>query len=153
MRLIRHFEPNWQNQDRNEREIDLPDTLVETLKIHQIEQKKQALKTGTQMVAIIFAQNGRHMRQNQARRVYKKILKEAKLPDRRLHDTRHSYASLMLKNGASLDYVRRMLGHSDIGMTSNVYGHLMPDRDRTQVNELGMIISTAPAKHAQNSIS
>jgi hypothetical protein len=66
----------------------------------------------------------------------KKVLEKAELPDRRLHDTRHSYASLMLKNGASLDYVKRMLGHADISMTSNTYGHLLPDRDRSQVNQL-----------------
>jgi len=123
-----------------EREIDLPDVLISSLKSLQLERKKEALKTGTKVPEIIFHNKERHMRQNQARRVFKRILEKAELPDHRLHDTRHSYASLMLKNGASLDYVKRMLGHADIAMTSNIYGHLMPNRDRTQVNLLGATI-------------
>jgi integrase len=69
--------------------------------------------------------------------VFRRVLKKAILPFHRIHDSRHSYASLMLKNGASLDYVKRMLGHTNIATTSNSYGHLMPNRGRTQVNLSG----------------
>ena len=47
----------------------------------------------------------------------------------------------MLKNGASLDYVKRMLGHSNMAMTSNIYGRRMPNRDWTQVNLLAGSLS------------
>jgi hypothetical protein len=67
------------------------------------------------------------------------------MPCQRFHDNRHSYASLMLKNGASLDYVNRMLGHSNIAMTSNACGHLMPNQDRTQGNLLASSLSNPPA--------
>lgn len=120
-----------------ERSVDLPDVLIDKLKRLQTQRKKDSLKTGTKVPDIIFHRKGTHMKQNQARRVFKRTLVEAKLPEHRLHNTRHTYASMMLKNGASLDYVKRMMGHTDIAMTSNVYGHLMPDRDRTQVNLLG----------------
>jgi integrase len=134
------------------KEIDLPNALLDTLKPLKKDQKKEALKTGSKPPAIIFHRGGKHMPQNHARRVYKRILAKAELPVRRIHDIRHSYASLMLKNGASLDYVKRMLGHSDISMTSNIYGHLMPNRDRSQVNLLGdtLLNPSAPNTHPEN---
>jgi len=132
-----------------EREVDLPDVMIDTLKSLQTERKKEALKTGTTVPDIIFHRNGGHMSQNTARNAFKRVLKKAEFPSHRIHDSRHSYASLMLKNGASLDYVKRMLGHTNIAMTSNIYGHLMPNRDRTQVNLLGesLLNPTAPNVH------
>jgi len=135
-----------------EREIDLPDALIDTLKAFHIERKKEAFKAGSKLPEIVFHRGGEYMPQQHVRRVYNKILAKAGLPQHRLHDIRHSYASLMLKNGASLDYVKHMLGHSDIQMTSNIYGHLMPDRDRTQVNLLGETIlsPSAPSMHPES---
>jgi integrase len=42
----------------------------------------------------------------------------------RLHDLRHSAASMMLAAGLPMIYVQRQLGHADIGTTINRYGHL-----------------------------
>jgi integrase len=42
----------------------------------------------------------------------------------RFHDTRHAYGSLVLEAGEDLAIVSRLLGHTDIGTTANVYAHL-----------------------------
>ena len=44
----------------------------------------------------------------------------------RIHDLRHTYASLLIQAGASLAYVRDQLGHSSIQVTVDLYGHLVP---------------------------
>jgi integrase len=135
-----------------EREVDIPDVMVDALKRLHTKRKREALRTGSGLPGVVFHRNGSHMSQNTARNVFKRVLKKAALPCHRIHDSRHSYASLMLKNGASLDYVKRMLGHSNIAMTSNIYGHLMPNRDRTQVNLLGnaLLKSDAPCVHPES---
>jgi len=51
----------------------------------------------------------------------------AKLPAIRLHDLRHSAASLMLAQGASAKEVQAMLGHTTITTTMDVYAHLMDE--------------------------
>ncbi|WP_295475763.1 tyrosine-type recombinase/integrase, partial [uncultured Subdoligranulum sp.] len=42
----------------------------------------------------------------------------------RFHDTRHSCASLLLRNGVQMKEIQEWLGHSDISTTANIYAHL-----------------------------
>ena len=53
----------------------------------------------------------------------------------RFHDLRHTTASLMMMAGASLAAVGKILGHSNIRITAEVYGHLAPDY-LSEVNRL-----------------
>ncbi len=46
------------------------------------------------------------------------------LPHIRFHELRHSCASLLLNNGFTLKDVQEYMGHADIQMTANIYGHL-----------------------------
>lgn len=56
--------------------------------------------------------------------VFQALLKKNNLPSIRLHDLRHSCASLLLANGYELKEIQEWLGHSDIGTTSDIYAHL-----------------------------
>ena len=48
-----------------------------------------------------------------------------KLPRVRFHDLRHSAASLLIASGVELAEVSKLLGHSEIRITSDLYSHLM----------------------------
>ena len=61
---------------------------------------------------------------------------KAKIRRRRAHDTRHTFASILLMNGESPVYVKDQLGHSSIKMTVDVYGHFIPGANRQAVNKL-----------------
>lgn len=52
------------------------------------------------------------------------LLKKNNLPHIRFHELRHSCASLLLNNGYTLKDVQEYMGHADIQMTANIYGHL-----------------------------
>ena len=56
-------------------------------------------------------------------RVWMRIRKEAGLPNLRLHDLRHQYASFLVNSGRSLYEVQQILGHSDPTVTQR-YSHL-----------------------------
>jgi integrase len=47
--------------------------------------------------------------------------------DLRLYDLRHTAASLMIREGASIKAVQKQLGHATASITLDVYGHLFPD--------------------------
>lgn len=53
----------------------------------------------------------------------------AGLPDPRprWHDLRYSHLSWLIGHGVPLTVIQRRLGHSSIGVTSDLYGHLLPD--------------------------
>src|SRR5439155_6829348 len=65
---------------------------------------------------------------NFRRRVWYPALEAAGLPaDVRLHDCRHTCASLLIRQGASIKAVQQQLGHSTPMVTLNVYAHLFED--------------------------
>jgi integrase len=59
-------------------------------------------------------------------RQFKALLKAAKLPDIRLHDLRHSCATLLLAQGVNPRVVMETLGHSQVSLTLNTYSHVLP---------------------------
>jgi integrase len=56
-----------------------------------------------------------------------KILDEAGLPSIRLHDMRHTFASILISLGLSPKFIQKQMGHSSIQVTFDLYGHLFPE--------------------------
>jgi hypothetical protein len=63
-----------------------------------------------------------------AMHTFNRILDAAELDRRGPHQMRHTFASLLLQNGAPITYVSRQLGHKDASITLRVYAHWLPDR-------------------------
>ena len=59
---------------------------------------------------------------------FKKHTRDAGLPEIRLHDIRHSHASLLINSGASVLLVSERLGHENVTTTLNIYSHLFPSK-------------------------
>jgi integrase len=78
------------------------------------------------------------------RKLFNRLLTEAKLRRVRFHDLRHSFASLLLQNRQSLTYVKEQMGHSSISVTVDIYGHLVPGGNRQAVDRLydGLSVAT-----------
>jgi integrase len=55
----------------------------------------------------------------------------------RIHDLRHTCASLAIAAGADLKMLQRVLGHASAAMTLNRYGHLMPGQDVASRLDIG----------------
>jgi hypothetical protein len=61
------------------------------------------------------------------RKAFNRILDAAELDRRGPHQMRHTFASLLLQDGAPITYVSRQLGHKDASITLRVYAHWLPD--------------------------
>jgi integrase len=57
--------------------------------------------------------------------------KAAKLPRIRLHDLRHTYATLALQAGVHPKVVSERLGHSSVSITLDIYSHVIPAMQET----------------------
>lgn len=106
------------------RRIVLSGTAVELLR--DIRQRNETFHISTKQADYLF-QNPRFRKPYQTfHSSWERIRQRAELPDVRIHDLRHTYASLLINKGASLYEVQKLLGHYHISMTER-YAHLMPD--------------------------
>lgn len=90
--------------------------------------RHKATRTGPRAVYVFTSSRAGPMDPRNANRLFTAFLTKYNLPTVRMHDLRHSAASLMLTSGATLDDVKRYLGHEQIGVTSDLYGHLVEGR-------------------------
>jgi integrase len=121
------------------RRVDLSRQLAETLAARLREAKAAMLKAGSdQLCPWVFPnREGQPLDgDNLRRRVFHVALVKAKLRQIRIHDLRHTFASLLIQQGESLAYVRDQMGHSSIQVTVDVYGHLVPGSNRAAVDRL-----------------
>ena len=63
---------------------------------------------------------------NTVSKAFSKIIKKADLPKVRLHDLRHTHATIMLKQGADPKTISERLGHSSVVITLDTYAHVLP---------------------------
>ncbi|MBM3531150.1 MAG: site-specific integrase [Alphaproteobacteria bacterium] len=73
---------------------------------------------------------------------WERIRKHARLPDLRLHDLRHSFASFLVNKGVSLYVVQGLLGHAHTRYTQR-YAHLTADTLREAAEEVAGVIGAA----------
>ncbi len=65
----------------------------------------------------------------------------------RLHDLRHTHASLLLSRGIHLKIVQERLGHASITMTLDLYSHLEPTLDKEAAKSLDNLVKSNSNKH------
>jgi integrase len=79
----------------------------------------------------------------ETRRFWINVQRDAKLPDVRIHDLRHTFASLLVSGGASLEMIGKLLGHSQV-QTTQRYAHLMDSPLRAGVDAVAGMFRPRP---------
>ncbi|GGR78469.1 site-specific integrase [Micromonospora fulviviridis] len=133
--------------DRGRRTIVLPDQLAEALKEHRQAQQQEREYAGELWEShgppdtepgLVFAQrNGRPIDPRQDWGEWKTLLRSAGVRDARLHDARHTAASLLLAQGVPARVVMELLGHSQISLTLGTYSHVAPELSRAAAEGIG----------------
>ena len=70
-----------------------------------------------------------------------KLARRIGLKDIRLHDARHTHASLMLKQGIHPKIVQERLGHASIQITLDTYSHVAPGLQAAAANRFDELVS------------
>jgi integrase len=74
--------------------------------------------------------------------MFPKVLADAKLPNVRFHDLRHSCATLLLSLGVPAKLVQETLGHSSYQLTMDTYSHMIPSLRNEVADRMDEIFST-----------
>lgn len=123
-----------------DRRVDMSQQLADTLQRLRTNRKKEALRKWKGEVPewVFPHENGIVPIYGDVwrREVFVKALEKAGLRKIRIHDLRHTYASLLIQSGESLAYIRDQLGHHSIKVTVDVYGHLAPEGNKAAVDAL-----------------
>lgn len=119
------------------RDLQMPIPLIEILNEHK-ERQRAASHVFTEDYRICGGETP--LRDSSVENRNKKYASEAGLPHIRIHDYRHSHASVLANNSINIQEVARRLGHADVQMTWNVYSHLYPQEEQRAVNVLNQIV-------------
>lgn len=108
------------------RDLYLDEKTLKLLAQHrdELELHKSAVASFWQEHDLVFPnKRGFPMQSSWDSKLWHRALTEAGVTDRRLHDARHTAATLLFKEKTDIEVIRRVLGHSDIGLTSRTYVH------------------------------
>lgn len=125
------------------RTLVLDDRTLTELKLHAL---TDPATTSAGPEDHVFARDGQALSPGFVSRHFDRLIASAGLPRIRLHDLRHTSASLGLAAGESLVEVSRRLGHSSIGVTADVYTHVDPDVARESAERRADLITGTPAR-------
>jgi integrase len=120
------------------RTIPLGQTAIEALQAQRTRTLELKLRAEQwHDLDLVFPNSrGRPLRADNVLLAFKRVLKSAGLPDRRLHDLRHTCATDLYAADVHPRSVQELLGHSRLDMTNDLYTGSVPDALRDAVERL-----------------
>lgn len=139
----KRVEKNKTKNNASKRSFVLTDEALEIFKVAKELEAENRKLFGKEYISNNYVfkwDNGKPYEPNFISRHFRKLLEKNNLPHIRFHELRHSCASLLLNNGCTLKDVQEYMGHADINMTANIYGHLDVARKDMLSNEISQAI-------------
>ena len=96
---------------------------------HRADQEEIRKGLGVTLIEddFVFARpDGTPLNPNAVTLAFKRIIRVAGLNHIRVHDLRHTHATLILKSGVHPKVVSERLGHASVGITLDIYSHVLP---------------------------
>lgn len=144
------------------RTIKMPDQCFELLKAWKLEEMELSFVLGTKWEGFrgkdfdrnnVFIQldSGKMMNLDTPYQAFKRAIelhndsiinKEEKLPVIRLHDLRHTSATLLISAKEDIETISHRLGHSKASVTMDVYGHWMEETDQKASDTMGRLFAS-----------
>jgi integrase len=129
--------------EQSRRTIPIPAAIIDQLKRHKARQAQEKFLMGEayEEHGLVFCQaNGQPIDPRNFTRHFERLLQQAELPHIRFHDTRHTFATLMLELGEAPKVVQSMLGHTKISTTLDIYSHVSLDLERQAAAKLNALL-------------
>jgi len=135
------------------RAVSLPPSLAVLLRQYRADQAVLRAKLGKTLTEedLVFArQDGRPLDPNAVTRIFSKLVRKEGFPHIRLHDLRHTHATLMLKAGVHPKVVSERLGHASISITLDTYSHVLPGLQEAAAKRFDSLLEMSASEQKES---
>lgn len=159
IKVCRNFYRNRITKPKNgkTRLVDMSLQLTKSLKALELSCKKKGLALGLgDLPEYVFTNKyGRLINLYEWRKqVFYKAIKKSGVKKIRIHDLRHTYATLRISKGDNVADVSKQLGHHSVKFTMDTYYHWMPGKKKSEVDGLDDLTHpNAPYMHPNTASS
>jgi len=141
---------------QSRRSVILPPSLVELFRVYRFDQELLRIQLGIGLNAddfVFIRSDGSPINPNAISLAFRRIIKRAGLKDIRIHDLRHTHATLMLKAGIHPKVVSERLGHANIGITLDIYSHVLPGLQEAAAEKFDRIFEVDDKENSDANVS
>lgn len=124
------IEQNSTKGGEGRRTIDIDLETTRIMKAHKVRQNQERLLLGEAWheTGYIFVQeHGLPIDPDTPSKLFQSVRERLELREQTLHDLRHLHATELLRHGVGIHLVKERLGHKDISVTLEIYGHIRAD--------------------------
>ena len=111
------------------RTVALSATVIDELRAHRLKRVQDLLRLGVGLSdddLVIGHADGTIVSPIYISQLWARTIKKTRLPRLRFHDLRHAHATHLLANGVHPKVASERLGHSKVGITLDLYSHVIP---------------------------
>jgi len=132
---------------RSSRTIALPASTVDALRTHHAAQQRARLVAGAEFnrLGLVFpGPDGEPWKPSTFAAACRRVFKKAGLTCR-LHDLRHTHATMLLRQGVHPKVVQERLGHANVGITLDIYSHCTANMQQEAAEKIDEALAAALA--------
>lgn len=141
---------------QSRRTISLPLSLVELFKGYRIDQELLRIQLGISLNPddfVFIRPDGSPLNPSAVTLAFRRILRKAGLKDIRIHDLRHTHATLMLKAGVNPKVVSERLGHASVSITLDIYSHVLPGMQEAAAEKFDRLFEADVSENSDANVS
>jgi hypothetical protein len=130
--------------------------IVEELRAHRLRQAEELLRLGirpTDETFVVSREDGLPLQPQTLTHEWKRLVAKTGLPRIRLHDLRHSHATAMLATGVHPKIASERLGHSKVGITLDLYSHVLPGMQEDAVAKVDAAMQANGTQSGSNPVA
>jgi integrase len=135
------------------RTVALSATVVTELRAHRLQQAEELLRLGirqTEETFVYTREDGEPMQPGSVTHAWQLAVVTTGLPRIRFHDLRHAHATHLLASGVHPKVASERLGHSKVGITLDLYSHVLPGMQADAAARVDDALQAAISRRPKN---
>ncbi len=147
---VLHDSPGKTRMSR--RAVDLDALAIEVLRAWRVRREDESYSPVGDDDYVFASPTGEPLHPDSFSRSFDRIVASANVPRLRLHDLRHTHASLLLKERVPIKVVSERLGHSTPGFTMATYQHVLPGMQADAARIFASLLSSTGFNPVEGSV-